>query len=84
MQLTCGVSLLNKGLSNIIPAYSEGSMMPELGSMPITEVFPTSFMNVKPRASSSNSDMQQWGISVRPLGVKPSLQATSKYIHILM
>ena len=33
------ISLLNEGLSNIITAYSDGAMIPELGSMPITEGF---------------------------------------------
>ena len=34
------ISLLYEGGSNIIPDYSDGAMMPELGSMPITEGFP--------------------------------------------
>ena len=71
------ISLLDKGVSKIVPAYSDGTMMPELGSMPIAKVFPTKFMNVKPRASSSNYTIQQWGIPAHPLGVNTSLQATS-------
>ena len=34
------ISLLDEGVSNIIPAYIDGAMMPDLGSMPITEGFP--------------------------------------------
>ena len=34
------IYLLAEGVSNIIPAYSDGSMMPDLGSMPITKGFP--------------------------------------------
>ena len=33
------ISLLDEGVSNIIPAYSDGAMMPELGAMPISEGF---------------------------------------------
>ena len=33
------ISLIDEGVSNIIPAYSYGSMIPELGYMPITEGF---------------------------------------------
>ena len=33
------IYLLDEGVSNIIPAYSDGAMMPELGSMPITKGF---------------------------------------------
>ena len=33
------IYLLDEGVSNIIPAYSDGAIMPELGPMPITEVF---------------------------------------------
>ena len=29
------ISLLYEGVSNIIPAYSDGAMMPDLGAMPI-------------------------------------------------
>ena len=33
------ISLLDEGVSDIIPAYSDGNMMPELGAMPILEGF---------------------------------------------
>ena len=33
------ISLLDEVVSNIITAYSDGAMLPELGSMPITEGF---------------------------------------------
>ena len=33
------IPILDEGVSNIIPAYSDGAMMPELVSMPITEGF---------------------------------------------
>ena len=53
------ISLLDEGVSNIMSAYSDGTMMPELGAMPITEGFSTTFINLKPRVSLSNSTMQQ-------------------------
>ena len=33
------ISLLDEGLANIIPAYSDGAMMPDLGATPIIEGF---------------------------------------------
>ena len=33
------ISLLDEGVANIIPAYSDGAMIPELGSMHITKGF---------------------------------------------
>ena len=45
------ISLLDEGVSNIIPAYSDSAMMPDLGVTPIIEGFPTKFMNVKQQAS---------------------------------
>ena len=33
------ISLLDEGVTNIIPAYSDGAMMPHLGATPIIEGF---------------------------------------------
>ena len=33
------ISLFGEGVSNIIPAYSDGAMMPKLGATPIIEDF---------------------------------------------
>ena len=72
------ISLLDEGVFNIIPAYTDGDMMPYLGATPIIEVFPTTFMNLKPQASLYKSTMQQRGIPARLLGVTPSHQNTSR------
>ena len=72
------ISLLVEGVSNIIPDRSDGAMIPYLEATPINKFFPTTFMNVKPRASLYSFTMQKWGIPARPLGVNPSPQAISR------
>ena len=79
------ISLLDEGVSNIIPAYSDGSMMLDLGATPIIECFSKkTFMNVKTQARLYNSTMQKWGISAHIFGAKPSPQDTSRDDQVLL
>ena len=66
------IYLLDEGVSNIIPAYSDVAMMPDLGATPIIEDFSNKIYECETTGQFIKLYHEKWGIHARPLGVKPS------------